>query len=128
HTVVFSRRHGVALLRLRLSVGRARFLGRRNLVCLTNLFLFRRLFDLRHRRCFDSWFSFEGQLPFSLRRDRFLRFLAALAHFAFHFSARLSLHSTRRQSGPSISSRVKSRHCHVSRWALAGRGLDVCRL
>src|SRR5882724_2508031 len=61
----------------------------------TDLFRFRRLLDLRDRRCAYARFSSQGQLPFPVRRYRLFRFLAALAHIAVHISARLPLHSTR---------------------------------
>src|SRR4029450_9854448 len=121
-------RFGRSRLRLSRTIGGARFLGRRPRVCRPNLFRFRRLFDLRHRRCVNARLSFERQFPFSICRDWFLGFLAALAHFAFHFSARLSLHSARRQSGSALSRRAQSGHCHVSRRSLARRGMDFRRV
>ena len=100
----------------------------RNRFCRPDLFRFRRLFDLRDRRGLSARLSSKGQFPFSICRDRLLGFLAALAHLAFHFSARLPLHSARRKSGPAVSCRAQSRHRHVPRRPLAWRGLDVCRL
>src|SRR6478735_185743 len=48
-------------------------------VCRANLFLFRRLFSVRDRRCFNSRLPSQGQLSFPLCSDRLLRFLAAMA-------------------------------------------------
>src|SRR5207248_7561069 len=76
----------------------------------------------------NSRFSFKGQLSISLRCNRFLGFLAALAHFALHLPARLPLYSARRQSGPAVPRRAQSCYCHVPGRTLARRGLDVRRL
>ena len=114
--------------RLSRATCRTGFLGRRARVCRSNIFRFRRLFHYCDWRRVDARFSSQGQFSFSLRCNRVLRFLAALAHFAFNVSARLPLHSARGQSGPSFPHGAQSCHRHVSRRSLARRGLDVCRM
>src|SRR5438874_9352954 len=84
------------------TTGCARLVGRRTRVCRANLFRFRRVFSLRDRRCLNPGFPSQGQLSFPLCRDRLFGFLAAVAHFAFHFSSRLPLHSAWWQSGQTV--------------------------
>ncbi len=106
----------------------ARRLDRGDGVRGADLFRFRRLLDLRHRRRALSRISSQGQFPVSLRRDRVLGFLAALAHFAFHLSARLSLHSARRQPRRRAPRDDQPRDRDVHRRPLARRRVDFCRL
>ena len=62
-----------------------------------DLLRFRRLFDHRDRRRAVPGLRHARQLPLSLRRGRFLGFLAALAHHAVVLAARLPVHPARRQ-------------------------------
>src|SRR4051812_11616261 len=94
----------------------------------TNIFLFCRVFYFRDRCRALPWLSFERQFPISLCSDWLLRFLATLAHFAFHLPARLPLFSARWQPGWMGPRRNQSGDRHVPRRSLAWRGLDLCSL
>src|ERR1051325_3739091 len=72
--------------------------------------------------------DFEGYSLTAIGDALVLGFLASLAHLAFNFFARLSLHSAGRKSGPPVSHGTQSRDRDVSRRSLAWRGVDVCRL
>src|SRR6185437_16908637 len=56
------------------------------------------------------------------------RILAAVAHFAVHLPARLSLHTARRQPAWAVSPVFQSVHHHAAGWTLARRELDLCDL
>ncbi len=119
-----NRRH-----RFRCRIGRhARRLVRLDRLRVPNLFRLQRLLGHGDRPRADARFRLREEFRFTLPRGIDHRFLAALAHLAFHLAARVSLHSARRKSAwPCAHLRQPHLH-HVARRALARRVVEFRHL
>ena len=102
-----------------------RGLDRRARILVSTFPRFLRVHRDGYRLSVDLWLSATGKFPPSLSGDRHSRFLAALAHFAFKFSARLSLYSARWQPARTEALCACDYGHHGAVRLVARRGLDV---
>ncbi len=106
----------------------ARCLVRRGRVRLPDLLRFQRLLGHGDRPRAHARLRLREELRLAVSRRVDHRFLAALAHLAFHVAARVPLHSARRQSPRRPADLREPHHHDAARRALARRLVDLRHL